>query len=787
MQRCSCWAVETYGTYFSLATVAEQASRFYPYTYDLRCADIVIGDRKFDFTCCDLEAEIIARNVIALTLIIDDTDGVRTPQVWNIYYHVFIDAEASSLLQAQAKKLLAHSDTIVKWEQSPYAAFVRFCDTTTLENVAKLWEFYAIEQSQAAIYKKAQAELKECWKAAKRFQNIRVDGSGQILDGLRSAAPLLEQGLPDVSTKYRSYWQSGTCFEDKKTIQKMTIANPMFACHRGGLILHYGTNPTVGFHLSSAYARLSNDSPLAVAEASGSGSTMIPKVMHASLEQLRVWCNSFRSAANRITIRYAHSDAIAFCHVLQHRLAHGDTDASYWYRSPWSYTPLILDSPDYEKDGTAPLAFNVIDTSNLLDHLGTLNVLTACAPLLLRLPTSTLRTEMLVPREANIAESMKRLLSGDLPTIALLLGLKSVQYWSNSTATWHPNNAFLRILPHGDQIGGALSRPVVLWKPVDMSALRYDASDLSKLVFSLYLNMFQDESWANKFSLLGLQDPAMMRKKMTAYELYTRASLAAILSSIKNSDVVEWNTFLTTLVKDRIMNDTTLNMGPHHYQSMFAQLEAMSLSQPGSLYEERDPRTFLHSLNGPFRTWNNIPSAVCVTLVVPHKAVAMFDDINKGHGTPLCEIQVQSSISSSQANYPDIQVGFGTVTTSGKAFTNSFEVSVCEDPNGWKGSTPLVVSAMVSTCALVEYGDTVGKVIFQLKNSTANLGAFASKFGMFLHIHGSAIGQKDVFVSRYRPNMQGHVSVGVASNSKSVMGTSVSYRNLFNPLLSRVR
>jgi hypothetical protein len=116
MQHCFCWVAETYGIYFSRATAAEQVSLFYPSIYDLRCADIVIGDRKFDFTCCDLEAEIIARNVIALTLIIDDTDGVRTPQVWNIYYHVFIDAEAFSLLQAQAKKLLAHSDTIVKWK-----------------------------------------------------------------------------------------------------------------------------------------------------------------------------------------------------------------------------------------------------------------------------------------------------------------------------------------------------------------------------------------------------------------------------------------------------------------------------------------------------------------------------------------------------------------------------------------------------------------------------------------------------------------------------------------------
>jgi hypothetical protein len=63
-------------------------------------ADQASDNRKLDFTCCDLEAEIIARNILALTLILDDTKGARVRQLWNIYYHVFLDTESAKLLQS---------------------------------------------------------------------------------------------------------------------------------------------------------------------------------------------------------------------------------------------------------------------------------------------------------------------------------------------------------------------------------------------------------------------------------------------------------------------------------------------------------------------------------------------------------------------------------------------------------------------------------------------------------------------------------------------------------------
>ena len=363
-------------------------------------------------------------------------------------------------------------------------------------------------------------------------------------------------------------------------------------------------------------------------------------------------------------------------------------------------------------------------------------------------------------------------MSGDSLTIALLLGLKPVQYWANSTATWRPSDALLRVMPDGDQIGAVLSRPVVIWKPIDTSGLQFDPKELAKLVFNLYLKIFSDESFAKKFSGLGSQDPASRQKQPAAYDLYTRGSLAAMPKCMKEAGVVDWSEFISCLIKDCILNDSTLNMDPHHFQSLLAHLHGLSLSNLDQFLEWWHPSSFADDLQGPLGSWSNMPSTVPLTMVVPRSKVSMFDDLNKNNGTPLCEIQIHSNKSSKQATFSDIQLGFGTVRSSGKPFTTERVLSVVEDTTGWKGSSPLIVSAIVPTSALFEYCDTAGKVVFMLKSTPAAMMSLASKLGMFLILHQSAVGQEDVFVTRYRPNMQRHVSVGSASTSTPLEGQS---------------
>jgi hypothetical protein len=337
--------------------------------------------------------------------------------------------------------------------------------------------------------------------------------------------------------------------------------------------------------------------------------------------------------------------------------------------------------------------------------------------------------------------------------------------------------------PMVDNPIAVMSRPVVLWKPLDTAIVRYNADELARLLLAMYLRMFQDEGFANLFSTLGLANKELMIKKINSYVVYTRASFAALLQHIKASDIVNWPQFIRKLVEQGIMTDRTLNMGSHHIQSLFVHLDMLSIWKLGDHFNWWHPRTFPHSLKGPFRDWQDIPAVVCVTLVVPHATVSMFGDLNNGHGTPICELRLQSSISMKQAFYTDIQMGFGSIKSSGKASTNKYHLAVQEDDKGWNGQSPLIVSAMVSTCALVDYGDESCNVAFALKQTPNSMG-LKSRFGLMLQVHGSAVGQKDVFVSRYRPNMLGHVSVNTVPTSNPAEAVN-DVNVTLHPLLSQ--
>ncbi|KAH9860998.1 hypothetical protein IAQ61_010734 [Plenodomus lingam] len=723
-----------------------------------------LDTRTLDFTCCDLEAEIIARNILALSIIVDDTEGERILQLWNIYYHVFLDTESAALLHSQAQKLLSTAGSMQAWTNGPYGRLIRFCDSATLEAMAKRWASFALTPATGESYRAMQAKLRKSWAASKRYKEESRSGDGSMIDTIRSAAPLISAGYKDNVDHSRIFWRTGTCIEDKEAVEKLTVANPMFSVQRSPLTLHYATNPLASYYLALTYARLAPGSPMKSAATGSTADERRRKSTQVAITQLSHWCTAFRAVLPRVTIRYTVSDALAFCHVLQYQQQHGESKSAHWYRTTWTYDPLILDGPDYDKKGDAPTAFHVIDTSNLIDHLGCLNLLTGTAALLVRKPWCTIRTEMLNPREGNLPDTIGSALCGDLPTVALLLGLNPVQYWSNATATWQ----FPRLGPSelseglAEDFQAAMSRPIILWKPVDITLVRYEPDVLAKFLLTIYLEMFQDESWSKQFSTLGIKDQKKFQRKMFAYGVYTRASFVVLLRAIKGGNTMDWNRFMTVLIEQGVLMDSTLDMGPHHVQSLLTHLDVLSVWLPNPYWWQ--PCSFPHYLKGAFRNWENIPATLCVTLVVPHTAVAMFGDV-QASGTPLCNLQLHSSTSSKEAILPDMQLGFGRAEASGKAYTNEYALTIHDDPKGWKGKSPLIVSAMVSTRCLVDGGDRKCHVVYALKSTPASTTRFLTILGARLQIHRSAVGKKDVFITRYRPNMSGHVVTAMTATS----------------------
>lgn len=74
--------------------------------------------------------------------------------------------------------------------------------------------------------------------------------------------------------------------------------------------------------------------------------------------------------------------------------------------------PLHPNDADYGTIGVAPVSFSVIDTSNLIDHVGAMNLLVATSPLLCRDHYSSLFTEILVRKGDSNIEHVQNLLCG---------------------------------------------------------------------------------------------------------------------------------------------------------------------------------------------------------------------------------------------------------------------------------------------------------------------------------------------------------------------------------------
>lgn len=316
-----------------------------------------------------------------------------------------------------------------------------------------------------------------------------------MITGFRSATPTIFQALKDLPELYEHFWAHGTI--GRESMPKN--ANPMFASSMPDTFtLHYGTDPLLGFHLATAYTPVTPNSPLHPGLSSLSSRR---KVVNAAQSQFRAWSAAFRRyATSKLVLRFVVSDALTFCHDLQHQTLSGDEEAS-------------------DKEATnAPLTFDIIDTSNLMDHIGALNVLSATSPVLTRKPWSSMYTEVLVKKDDTQQALMDRLLCGHAPTVALLLRLIPADYWMNITTT--PDyesflDTFLKITIRNlspDEKGQMRSR--IIWKSVapvadaDSAAvtplIHVNEQDLARTLHQIYRNMFEHENIVKLFSNTSL-------------------------------------------------------------------------------------------------------------------------------------------------------------------------------------------------------------------------------------------------------------------------------------------
>jgi hypothetical protein len=644
------------------------------------------------------------------------------------------------------------------WQQSEYGSFLTFCDAATLADVRKLWEFYATERGA-----NEQARFKQHFDSViEKAKAHDSSGGRNVITGVRSVIPAHEHAMGDMRSLHQHYWEFKSCELNPNKGKAAKHPNPSFLTVNDGGVLHYGVDPLLGFHLTMAYAPLPAGDPAAMRLAQlSSQREKIVAVAHMEFEE---WLASYRKRGPKnVRMRFFAGDAISLAHTLQHKRLTGENTAE-WYRYRYGLEPVTLDGPDYAVSASiaAPLEFDVIETSNLCDHMGPLILLTAASPLLRNRASSALYTETLIRYNGGKYSEVieQHILCGHLPTMTTLLGLFPVEYWTNTSPT-SVGDETRPLAPIGSGFRRAPNifapfllserRQMVLrtaWKrPFYMvphatatgelcpcpTLIQFDAKELARALYKSYITMFRDEEDAHA-------DPD------SALVWYHRGSFAAFLRLVQTRVSCDWDAAMIKLIK-LIRNRRNSQPEVHYVDELFVYMhivdsipsssglctgawawqhrrtesasntnEQETLPSSGSSHKHSD-----ESGSGDqekprdIRDWTNIPPIVCVTLKIPRSKIAVLTRMRRDEiDTPYvhCFLSCpdgygvgEKKINAWHDDFAACQLAFGEIiTASGKPYDDSYRISVAEDKAGWGGASALIAVFYVPTfCLLAQY------------------------------------------------------------------------------------
>lgn len=100
--------------------------------------------KELAFTVCDLDAAVLARNILLFaTLLADKESAMPMQSLWNIYYHFYITKKDETYLLSSTAKLLEVSNTLEQWSSSAYGKIIRFSSLFSLQKIRAVWQAYS--------------------------------------------------------------------------------------------------------------------------------------------------------------------------------------------------------------------------------------------------------------------------------------------------------------------------------------------------------------------------------------------------------------------------------------------------------------------------------------------------------------------------------------------------------------------------------------------------------------------------------------------------------------------
>ena len=641
-----------------------------------------------------------ARAIFLYTLLIDSNgtlgDAYADLAVELVsYLSVEITKEMMITICKHSAKLARASRTIDAWKQSGYNDILCMMNSDTLQALNRCWTQYAAASADP---------IQHTWVTDladdAKYHHANTTGNHDIINLNRSFGALALQCAETAKRMEDCMW----C-RIRHYLHEGWFVNPLLAYSSSSgkhFALHPLSNPFSGLHCGFSLINL--DSGSSFHEVLATKFSNDQKAIKSILIVFIIWCIDFigfvrnsrvQSSKAKLRMRFFVGDPCALCFALD-KTSIQSYNALSSYAQPMSGKPVKLDNYCGEGPNSPPSSFNVVETSDLVDTIGLLNILICVIPLLQYSPATTLFTDTLFfPTAGKTTTSLlSKTLGENVGGICSLLGVAPITYL---TGVDTHGNADLPVSPQH----GSFHR--IAWKfsilgdtkaQFSQSKVICDPKELSELFHSIYSQMF---IYDNGEFCAEINNRAEATGKVRFHPpQYTRQSFTAFLAFIKPRVLVHWDSTMS-LFMDRfeVLEATKIET---HVDELSLYLYLFGVyTTPKLRLENHSFNTVTRGIRLTF----TIPNISCLVLTIPRRVIQPLHAKcleKKGRLNLIFQAWFHRN-GSSTANAPRFSVTpiFGKLTPQ----SNSTYI-IQEDLDGWEGTSDLHLYTYVPTCFVRE-------------------------------------------------------------------------------------
>lgn len=577
------------------------------------------------------------------------------------------------------------------------------------------------------------------------------DGTISAAHSVRSAGAHGIFAAHSLSDTFHSFWKTGVVAGNHRDVSTLNQdgggrVNPLMAISSVGsnqFNVHYGADPLAGFHLAEVF------------DVYQTKVAITNSLADLAKSQFHGWCRTFSSciATSSVNIMHHCGDAVNFAHALQAIEGTSTLPSfTYFYSRPWSAGPLELPLDMVTR-------YDIIDTSNVMDHVGLLNLLIAVVPLLSTRHDPVLYTENLLQSAKESEKGLETLLHSNVTMSSLLFGVAPVGYLLGTMTDSTHIEQQINLRAGSGQGRQKQYRMRVPWRrPLHGDGmvsdsnlvpcrLNMDSHELASFFMQTYLSMFRE---AEDMSIrMEVMTRRMTQPLSGDLSFYSRLSLVALLTSAKRTISTDWQECISTLVS-MIENDRSLIVSSNNLQELYMQLHLSGLWHTPML--EENPRKHTTYYGKPRSAGepgvlgrSNLPGTVHIALVVPRSRLAVFTNRPVDQvGTPGLHLHVRNNAFDNAF--------FAVDTFFGRFESDDLDsASFVEDTRGWSGSSDMIITCRVPTWGLL-VGRRQNLLVELVVTTSPSTWSYTMKLGVRNVVFGTSLDSKNVRILTQAPS-----------------------------------